>query len=891
MNIPSSTYRVQLHKEFPFEKLERIIDYLESLGISTIYAAPIMEATPGSMHGYDVVDPHTINPEIGDIQQLKALSGTIREKRMTWLQDIVPNHMAFHTRNFRLMDVLERGEHSPYYSYFDINWNHHAPHLKGKLQVPVLGEEPETCIKNNQVKLAFTEEGIVVTYYETSFPLSLVAYEMLASDNMVELGEFASKGKTSENLAQWKKQKEELVWTILNDDRKHKAVLEILENINRDKKELRKILDVQYYVLAFWKDTDREMGYRRFFTVNELICLRMEDETVFDEYHRLFHELYREGVLQGLRIDHIDGLHDPVVYISRLRKLFGEDCYIIAEKILEAKEAMPEHWALQGTSGYEFLSHVSQLFTNRSGAKQLLNFYRELVPSLKPYEELVFENKKKILDNHMGGEWDNLLHYLESLDLLGGFDKERIRQALGLVMIALPVYRIYPERFPLEGNDIVILNHAFEKALSIGNIYKKEVEYLQTLFTTIPTDEDKADRILSFLKRFMQFTGPLTAKGVEDTTFYVYNPLISHDEVGDSPSTLGISITNFHSRMMERLRTSALSLNATATHDTKRGEDARIRLNVLCEYPEEWKNLVTQWIDINRRYKKKTSRGKFAPIINDEYFLYQAILGGFPEDLNVTPEWVERLQSYLTKVVREAKVNSSWADPDEEYEQACHNFVRSILNHESDFLKSFLPFIKKVINVASRYTLGHALIKMTAPGIPDIYQGCELWDLSFVDPDNRRPVDYEKRITYLEQLKEKEKEGNHILFPYLEDHRRDGIEKLFLTWKILNFRKEKRQLFEIGNYIPLQLAGQDIITVAFARNYKKDWVLIVVPLRIKEKPSDPADAVSADEIILPEGTPEQWINVFTGERIQARNRLPLSACFTRFPVALFASQE
>lgn len=890
MNIPSSTYRVQLHKEFPFEKLERIIDYLESLGITTIYAAPIMEATPGSMHGYDVVDPHTINPEIGDITQLKKLSETLRKKGMIWLQDIVPNHMAFHTRNFRLMDVLERGEHSSYYNYFDINWNHHAPHLKGKLQVPVLGEELETCIKNNQVKLGFSENGITVDYYQNSFPLSLSAYEMLASDNTVGLGEFVIKGRTVENVIEWKKQKEELIWAILNNDVKHKAVLGILESINRDKEKLRKILDVQYYVLAFWKDTDREMGYRRFFTVNELICLRMEDETVFDEYHRLFHELYRDGVLHGLRIDHIDGLYDPAEYINRLRKHFGDACYIIAEKILEAKEGMPEHWALQGTSGYEFLSHVSQLFTNRAGAKHLLGFYRDLIPSVKPYEELVLENKKKILDHHMGGEWDNLLQYLVSLDLTGGFDTERMKQALGFVLISLPVYRIYPERLPLEGNDVVILNHAFESALRIGNNVRKELEYLHELFTT-SHNEDEAKRILAFLKRFMQFTGPLTAKGVEDTTFYVYNPLISHDEVGDSPSTLGISITNFHSRMAERQKNSALSLNATATHDTKRGEDARIRLNVLCEYPEEWQNLVRQWIEINRRFKKKTSDGKFAPVINDEYFLYQAVLGGFPEDLNVTPEWVERVQSYLTKVVREAKVNSSWANPDEEYEQACHDFIRSILMHDSDFLKTFLPFIKKVIGVAGRYTLGHALIKMTAPGIPDIYQGCELWDLSFVDPDNRRPVDYDKRITYLQQLQEKEKEGNHILFPFLEDHRRDGVEKLFLIWKTLNFRKQKHGLFEMGNYIPLQLTGKDIITVAFARNYKNDWALIVVPLRIKDKPSNPADVLSADEIILPERTPEQWVNIFTSEVIHAQGRLPLSACFTRFPVALFASQE
>jgi (1->4)-alpha-D-glucan 1-alpha-D-glucosylmutase len=891
MNIPTATYRIQLHKEFPFDKLNDIIDYLETLGVSTIYAAPIVQATPGSMHGYDVTDPHKISNEIGTIDQLREISLRLKDRDMNWLQDIVPNHMAFHVRNFRLMDVMERGKYSPYYNYFDILWQHHVSHLDGKLQVPFLGEELDTCVNNNDLKIGFSENGVTVDYFKTSYPLSLDAYEYVFTGDKGTLSwnSIVEKGRLAAAYAEWKKIKDDFTWSVLQNEGALQFVLDTLDKVNKDKTRLKKLLNSQYYLLDFWKHSDKEMGYRRFFTVNELICLRMEDPKVFDEYHQLFQTLYKEGLIQGLRIDHIDGLQDPAEYLNQLRKCFGDDCYIVAEKILESKESMPDHWPLQGTSGYEFLSHTSQLFTNRSGAKELLTFYKELVPALEPYHDLVLQNKIKILETHMGGEWDNLVNYFFKLDLDDGFAIDRIKQALKFLMISLPVYRLYPERLPLAGHDLVILKQTFEKASVHGAGFKSELDHFRNLFTTSFDDGVKSESILQFLKRLMQFTGPLTAKGVEDTTFYIYNPLISHDEVGDAPSTLGISVSAFHSRMVERQKISSLSLNATATHDTKRGEDARLRLNVLCEFPDQWKELVKQWMRANNKFKKKTAGGQLAPVINDEYFIYQSIVGGFPEDFVVSAEWVERLKSYFIKVVREAKVNSTWGDPEQSYEDACVSFITSILAHGSEFLNTFLPFIKRVAEVASRYSVGQTLIKLTAPGIPDTYQGCELWDLSFVDPDNRRPVDYEKRKGFLVQLVQKEKEGEHILFPFVEDHKSKGIEKLFVTWKVLNLRKEKRDLFTQGSYIPLQIKGKDIITVAFARNYNNDWAILIAPLRLREKPVDPADVNSDDEVILPEGAPGLWRNTFTNETIQSEGSILLSACFTRFSVAMFTN--
>jgi (1->4)-alpha-D-glucan 1-alpha-D-glucosylmutase len=892
MKVPASTYRVQLHKDFTFEDLESIVDYLHTLGVSTIYAAPIVRAVPGSMHGYDVVDPHAINPEVGNLETLQRIAGSLKEKKMTWLQDIVPNHMAFHTLNHRLMDVLERGHASPYYNYFDINWQHYDDRLKGKLQVPFLGKELEDCIESDELKISFTERGFTVDYFQTSFPLSVSACEILFEDNAVDFG-FNFRQFIRENLdagySQWKKAKDNLVRSVLSNEKKHFSILELLESVNRDKLRLHEVLNTQYYALVFWKHSEWEMGYRRFFTVNELICLRMEDEAVFNEYHTFFNSLYKDQLIQGLRIDHIDGLKDPFKYVSTLRKRFGDDCYIIAEKILEAKEEMPAHWPLQGTSGYEFLSHISQLITNRKGAKQLLDFYKELIPSVKPYSEVVLTNKKLILERYMGGEWDNLVHDFMRLDLSANFPQDKIKKALGYVMVCLPVYRIYPEKLPLTGKDIMVMKETFEKAVKEGPESKAVLEYLLDLFTTPQEAPGASDRVLCFLQRLMQFTGPLTAKGVEDTTFYIYNPLISHDEVGDSPSTLGISIANFHTKMASRQSAAPLSLSATATHDTKRGEDARLRLNILSLFPDDWKALVVQWMDVNKNSRKKTSKGKVAPLINDEYYIYQSIVGGFPEDMNVTAEWISRLQAYITKVVREAKVNSDWADPDQEYEEACSAFVGAILTPDSEFLRSIVPFIRKVTGISNRYAIAQTLIKITAPGIPDIYQGCELWDLSFVDPDNRRPVDYRKRKTFLDQLIQKEKEGAHVLFPFLEDHRNDGIEKLFVTWKSLTYRKKNPILFTDGKYIPLQVTGRDIITVAYARNQGENWVLVIVPLRIREKHNDPSDIATDDEIILPDNAPNLWRNVFTGEMTQTQGRLPLSACITRFSVALFTN--
>ena len=899
MHIPSSTYRIQLHKGFTFRDLQRILDYLHTLGISTLYASPIMRATPGSMHGYDVIDPHTINEEIGNADELKTIVKELHKKDMFWLQDIVPNHMAFHKDNHRLMDVLERGPGSPYYLYFDIDWDHPAPDLKGKVMVPFLGNELDTCLANGEVKLSFNEEGFFIQYFDTPYPLSLPAYDRIKSlldqrEDERHIASIISKmGAAAEgaNYETWHASKKEFLLAIRELPEQVAAIDRTVERINQNPPALRQLIDDQYYRLCFWKETDSRINYRRFFTINELVCLRMEDDKVFDEYHTYLLKLYKDRFVQGFRIDHIDGLHDPGRYIRKLRELMGESCYIIAEKILEAKEDMPAHWPMQGTSGYEFLSFLNQLLTYRKGARELLNYYQDLVTDIPSYPKLIFESKKLILENYLAGEWDNLTRLLRNLALAGSFQDHRLKQALGFFMRSLPVYRIYPDSLPIRGTSLLILHEAFDKSLKEGQEYRAELQHLRDLFTSAPEDDILQDRILLFLKRLMQFTGPLTAKGVEDTTFYIYNPLISHDEVGDSPAPLGMTVQRFHEKMQMRLKSTPLSLNATATHDTKRGEDARVRINVLSRIPQLWKEHVAHWLKINQSCRTK-SNGKRIPELNDEYFIYQSMLGGFPEDFVVTDEWKKRVQSYLNKALREAKVNTNWSAPDEDYEKGCEKFVDAILSADHNFLSSFIPFVKTVCEHAMVYTLTQTLVKLTAPGIPDIYQGCELWDLSFVDPDNRRPVDYEKRMQFLFQLVIKEEKGKEAVFEYLREHRDEGIEKLYVTWKTLSLRRSRSLLFSEGEYVALAITGKEVTAAAYARSRKHEWVIVAFPFGLVKRDGDPDTASSPEQyVILPEDAAQKWVHVFTGEKFETANQILLTDLFRNFPVALLVGES
>jgi (1->4)-alpha-D-glucan 1-alpha-D-glucosylmutase len=891
MNIPSATYRVQLNKEFTFEQLQYVIDYLQQLGISTVYASPVTTASPGSLHGYDVSDPLSINPEIGTLSEFKTIGDKLAAKNMSWLQDIVPNHMAFSPANSRLMDVLERDAHSQYYRFFDINLLHPAPDLNGKLMVPFLGNDLETCIENGDIKLSFTEKGFCIDVYDSCYPLSIGAYYYLAA--LVEEAEqsaplhnsiksLADKGASGLDHEQWQELKQGWIDNCRQTPVLCDKIGHTVTRINNDKAKMLRLLQQQHYTLCSWQRTMHEINYRRFFTVNSLICLRMEDEHVFSEYHRFLHALSTQGMLHGLRIDHIDGLYDPTQYIERLRDLFGEDCYIIAEKILEANEQMPVRWKLNGTSGYEFLSYTSRLLTSSVGAEQLQQFFRQLQPGLPSYEEIVRKNKTLILEKYMAGEWENLARQFSELQLQHKFSREKIKQAIGALMIAFPVYRIYPDSYPLQEEETEAMKEAFEKATRSEPGCSAELGYLQKLF-----NDNELNNFTVFIKRLMQFTGPLMAKGVEDTTFYVYNAMISHNEVGDDPSIPAITVKEFHAVMTARQQQNPLSLNATSTHDTKRGEDARMRLNILSELATEWQQKVKTWFDMNGPLHQPVN-GNAAPSVNDEYFIYQSIIGGWPVNGRSDSEFVERLEAYITKAVREAKVNSNWETPNADYENACTGFIRRLFDPQHYFISDIQPFADRVSEYASVYSLAQTVIKMTAPGIPDVYQGCELWDLSFVDPDNRRSVDYLLRKEMLATLTEKEKEGNKSLVSFVKEHWRQGYEKLLVTWRMLRFRRNDPRLFTQGEYIPINVTSKETEAIAYARRLEEKEIVVVAPMGIANRYINRNNLVKkwTGSIELPVSMPGQWRNIFTGESFITGGQLALQEIFQTFPVAV-----
>ncbi|WP_158568846.1 malto-oligosyltrehalose synthase [Chitinophaga silvisoli] len=874
-NPPTATYRIQFHAGFTFKQLKEIIPYLHTLGISTIYASPIFKATPGSQHGYDVTNPHMINPEIGTIDELREIHQLLQQRDMTWLQDIVPNHMAFHAENTRLYDVMERGPLSPYYYYFDIDWHH--PDFAGKLMAPVLGKPLASCIGDHEIKLGITPSGFTINYYQQVFPLSVTAYELI-SDQLVDSDAlpvtklFASlyqRATAGTSLDDWTSQKRELMAAV-----KDLGILQALvDKVNNNTELLTKVLARQDYQLTCWSDADKAINYRRFFTVNELITLRMETQEVFNEYHTFLHTLYREGLVQGLRIDHIDGLQDPETYIERLRQLFGRNCYIIAEKILEAQESLPYKWALQGTSGYEFLSFVNHLITYQKGLLELKEFYDSLLASeggsnsssgMASYEDIVLEKKRLILERHMGGEWENLVRLCYTLKLADArVNRDLLKEAIGLFMVCLPVYRLYPGPGDTAVDELVVAT--FARMRSLNRSAEPAILLLEQWW-----EENK----LPFLMRLMQFTGPLTAKGVEDTTFYVYNALLSFNEVGDSPATVPV---NFHQLMIVRQQQTPHSLNTTATHDTKRGEDGRIRLNMLSLFTEEWKELIGKWREMNQPGIK----------LNDEYFIYQSIISGYAGSGNsgsgysgsseMSPEFIERLQQYMTKALREGKVNSSWSSPDEEYEKKVTDFISRILQ-SGPFLETLLPFIEKLDSYAYVGSLVQTLVKLTAPGIPDTYQGTELWDYSFVDPDNRRAVDYSVRSQLLKDISGI---SGPALFEYLEAHKKQGAEKLYLTWKALHCRKHYPNLFLEGDYLPLQTSGTNVL--AYARVYKQEWAVVVIPL--------PDQQPVTASVLLPTGAPVRWKNIFTEEEIEGKGAIEADLLFKKFPVALLIPEN
>ncbi|UCD82502.1 MAG: malto-oligosyltrehalose synthase [Desulfobacterales bacterium] len=933
MNIPTATYRIQFNPGFGFKDAARIVGYLADLGITHLYASPIFKARKDSTHGYDGVDPNRLNPQLGASAEFDKLIQAIRRHAMGWLQDVVPNHMAFDYDNRMLRDVLENGPHSKYYRFFDIEWHHHDPGLRGRLLAPFLGKHYAECLVNGEIKLSYAEAGFAVVYYDLKLPLRIESYsrllghgiekvrESLGADQpdyvcLVDILDILESLALQVDPAGRNDQIRTLKQTLWNTYCDNTAIKQFIDDNlrlfngqpgNADSFILLDdILSHQLFRLCYWKVACDEINYRRFFSINELIALCQEREEVFGHTHSLLTELIENGVVSGIRIDHIDGLADPRGFLNRFRSRF-KDVYILVEKILDPAEKLPVDWPVQGTTGYEFANLLNALFVRQENEQNITTIHSRFCGREDSFEGIVYSGKRRILETQMSGDLDNLAGQVKAIAdrTLSGrdFTLKRLKEALSEMLVRFPVYRTYIDHEGPREPDRRYMRAAVGSAVMHRPHLQPELLFLQRLLLgeigeelvdDHPAARERGRRIVT---RFQQLTAPLMAKGFEDTALYVYNRMLSLNDVGGAPHQFGCSAADFHDFVEKRASRWPHSMNATATHDSKRGEDVRARLNVLSEIPAEWAANLVQWHAINRA-KKVRLNGQEMPDKNEEYFLYQTLVGAFPFGSSNPSNFIDRISQYMVKAAREAKMNTSWLNPNETHEAALTSFVEKILRPPDgqDFLDAFLPFGKKIAGYGIFNSLSQTLIKITAPGVPDFYQGAELLDLNVVDPDNRRPVDYTERMQFLKEIQELAGTDIRSLIDGLLANRLDGRLKLYLMAAALNARHAHPRLYREGTYIALQPAGRFHNNVlAFARHYGHKWSITAAPrfltalVNEDEHPLGPG--IWQDTVIgLPDGAPARWKNLFTGDDLTAENSLALGDALAVFPAALLIGE-
>lgn len=890
MKIPTATYRIQFNYEFGFRDARSIVDYLHQIGISDIYASPVFSANPCSMHGYDMTDPGRLNPELGTDQDFQDLSDEIRQRQMGWLQDFVPNHMAYSRYNPWLMDVLEYGPQSPFFSYFDILWDHPDPELNGKVLAPFLGAPLETVITNGQLTLTYDPDGFAVEYYEHRFPVCLTSVGALTEQiPQNENTRFLTELKTMTDRDAAQKHKIDLYEEYQSASPTQTAIDALLEQVNAAPALMRQLMTEQYYLPAFWKTVGEKINYRRFFYINDLICLNLDRPEVFQAVHVSLSEWMNKQVITGLRIDHLDGLRYPGKYLRDLRQTFP-DLYIVAEKILEKDEPIPTDWPLQGTTGYDFGNYVTALLCDRNNRDAFMEGYGRFTGLNPDYDELLYQKKKMVIHRHLSGDVDNLIRLLRRTTTFSEPDVPdgELSATLITLIAAFPVYRTYIEDRSVDDADREVLTQAFSQARRHTPERSSLLDRIHDVFLS----PNQTEKDLDFITRFQQITGPAMAKGFEDTLLYIYNPLVSLNEVGSMPDTFGISPQAFHAFNQNRTQT-PLTLNTMSTHDTKRGEDVRARLNVLSEMPDQWFKKVASWHEINRCHKTDVN-DEPAPDRNDEYLIYQTLVGALPVETGDYEPFYQRLKDYMMKVIREAKVHTTWVESNEAYEQAVLGFLENLFQHPQSvlFWKDFLIFQQRIHQYGLINTLAQTVLKLTCPGIPDIYQGTEDWDLNLVDPDNRRPVDYPHHMHLLEQIDELNRKNKSDCLHGLFLQQNSGIMKLYIIQKTLHLREKYPMLFAEGEYIPLQTKGphQDHI-VAFIRRREQQYVLVVVPRLVSGLVSNgrmPVGKIIWEDtgIVLPSSWRAEGADIFTDRQNAPRDVLLVADILQDFPVSI-----
>ncbi len=943
-----ATYRIQFNLNFRFIDAEELVPYLHALGVTHLYASPRFRARKGSLHGYDVADAARVNSELGTEEEFQKLVNRLHNYEMGLLLDIVPNHMAVSEENPWWMDVLENGQQSEFASYFDIDWSA-DPLQRSRILLPVLGDSYGKVLENQELALHYDDQGFFVRYYHMRLPIRPETYRQILAACLEEMeenrppvngirktlhalcelsGELALRAQAPSDKepprnSQISKLKNEL-WELYREPGLFQKVLDQtlrllngLKGVRRSFDRLDRLLSSQAYRLAYWRQASQEINYRRFFDINELVGIRIENPKVFEARHAPVFRLVEEGAVDALRVDHIDGLRDPFDYLSKLRQGIDRIAsprngspkrYIVVEKIVGGSETLPHEWPVAGTTGYDFTNALNLLLVEPAGYGYLERLYERLAGNASSFAETWYLCKKQVIEQLFGGEMRSLSSRLARL---AAMDRRAcdlpfadLKTALTEITASLPVYRTYIRDQHVDKRDLLQLERAVHAARARAgkNRLRKEVFFFfRRLFRSEPDTVDCSwpAAWLEFMLRWQMFTGAVMAKGFEDTAFYTHTALLSLNEVGADPFRREeiFGIEPFHRFNQERGRHWPHTLNATSTHDTKRSEDVRARIHVLAEIPRQWHTRFRRWSSWNRD-KKITVEGRTVPTVAEELLIYQALIGSWPFDESEIDRFRDRLLAFITKAAREAKQFTSWLSPNESHERALRQFASDILDPSSHrrFLPDFRRFQSRIAFHGALNSLAQVLLKIASPGNPDFYQGLELWDFSMTDPDNRRPVDFQRRAGLLESLQRPVLQ--HLQLASLLHNWTDGRIKLFLTARALEFRRRHPELFLEGDYTPLYTSGKMFPHVcAFMRGYKREKVLVAVPrftTALTERGRFPLGLSiwRKTSLQLPRAAARSWTNVLTGERVQPRSRsnhILLRDLFNQFPVALLYS--
>ena len=945
---PLTTYRLQFNPDFRFAEARVLVSYLNELGATECYCSPYLKANPGSRHGYDICEHGSLNPDLGSDADYEAFCATLQAHGLGHIADFVPNHMAADSRsNPWWRDVLENGPSSPFAEFFDIDWDPIKPELKDKVLLPVLGDQYGRVLERGELQVRLQDGAVHLWYFDLDLPINprqsprvlglhrdrleremdgdpaLVEYlSILTALHNLPVYTERAPARVAERQREKEVARERLRRLLDESPRLRSHVDDCLRRANGQPRAgatfdvLHDLLEHQAYRLAYWRTAADEINYRRFFDINELVALRMEVPAVFEAAHALLWRLVSDGKVTGIRVDHPDGLLDPLGYFKRLQQLTGQPLYVVAEKILSPGESLNPDWPIAGTTGYGFLNMVSRLFVDPRHVQGMRRLYSRLTGHQGPFEEVAYQGRRTIMMTAMASELNVLAHALNRLTEQDrrsrDFTLNNCRTALREVVACFPVYRTYVNRRGTSDFDREVITAAIADARRRNPLMEPSIfEFLQDILLPAPaTDDVMAQERLRFAMKVQQFTAPVLAKGVEDTAFYRYNVLISANEVGGHPGRLSASVAEFHEMNGRRLECWPLELLATSTHDTKRGEDARARINALSEMPAAWAKAVGAWMRLNGRNRVKR-HGAWAPDRNDEYLFYQALIGSWPTKWTQSPiaeraptDLTDRLVGYMDKAAREAKVHTSWIEENPDYSKALVRFVRETLAGPTArrFLASFVPFQRRVAQVGMVNSLSQLVLKLASPGVPDFYQGTELWDFSMVDPDNRRAVDFAARQHLLTELGPVFARLEHDAtverdVEELLRHWPDGRIKLFVTSCGMRLRRRHRALLLHGAYTPLAVEGERADhVVAFARHDDSGKLLVVAPrlvapLVTEERPLPiGVDVWAATRIILPPvARTDRYRHVVTGEWCETtgdRSSLPVAAALRTCPVAL-----